>query len=106
MEIAVHTPQLEFYLTPDKLSQAAETMRAVAHPTRLGVVQLLDQHASLTVGELSERLNVEQSLLSHHLSQMRLHGLLECRRDGKSIHYSLKMKQLLNLLNCVAHCHR
>ena len=41
------------------------------------------------VGELGEQLGVEQSLLSHHLRVLREIGLLEARRDGKSVIYTL-----------------
>ena len=44
---------------------------------------------SKNVGDLMEQLDVEQSLLSHHLAILRGAGLVEAHRDGKSIIYQL-----------------
>ena len=45
--------------------------------------------AARNVGELMELLNVEQSLLSHHLAVLRDHELVETHRDGKAVIYQL-----------------
>ena len=44
------------------------------------------------VSELMEILDVEQSLLSHHLAQLREAGLVEATRDGKAVLYQLAPK--------------
>ena len=63
-------------------------LKVLADQTRLSVVRLLiDQ--SLTVGELNETLGVEQTLLSHHLRVLRDAGIVEFRREGRSIRYSI-----------------
>ncbi|MDH4360412.1 MAG: metalloregulator ArsR/SmtB family transcription factor, partial [Nitrospirota bacterium] len=41
------------------------------------------------VGELIEQLDVEQSLLSHHLAVLRDTGLVEASREGKAMVYQL-----------------
>ena len=71
---------------------------------RLGVIQLLSPDAELTVTELCQQLDTEQSLLSHHLSHMRKSGLLSVRREGRNIYYSLEIKELNHLLECMRAC--
>jgi ArsR family transcriptional regulator len=66
----------------------AELLKLLADETRLAVVrQLLD--GPRHVGEINEALGLEQSLLSHHLKVLRDAGLVESRRDGKAVLYSL-----------------
>jgi DNA-binding transcriptional ArsR family regulator len=66
----------------------AELLKALADESRLGVVQaLLD--GPLHVHELGTKLEIEQSLLSHHLRALRSAGLVEAERDGKTVLYSL-----------------
>ncbi len=69
-------------------SPCAKMLKVLADEIRLAVVeQLLDgpQH----VGEINARLNVEQSLLSHHLRVLREAGLVQSQRDGKTVLYRL-----------------
>ena len=86
------------------LENAANLLRGIAHPTRLAIVQLLMQQASCSVGELSKSLGVEMSLLSHHLGQMRMLGLLKTKREGKFVYYQIAEPQLYNMLDCVTSC--
>jgi ArsR family transcriptional regulator len=66
----------------------AAMLKALADETRLAVVrQLLQQPCH--VGELQAALQVEQSLLSHHLKQLREAGIVESERDGKAVLYRL-----------------
>lgn len=88
----------------EKLERIASILKTVAHPLRLGVVHLLEQNPELTVSNICEMLDSEQSLTSHHLQTMRLKGILISRRDGRSIYYSLKEKDVSLLIECLANC--
>lgn len=66
----------------------ADKLKVLADPTRLTVLEALlsgPQH----VGQMNERLGLEQSLLSHHLKVLRAAGLVESVRDGKRVRYQL-----------------
>lgn len=91
-------------LDSDKLEKAAFVLKTIAHPVRLGIVQLLGQNETLTVSEICNTLDCEQSLISHHLNIMKLKGLLQSERSGKNINYSLKMRDVLKVLDCVEDC--
>ena len=66
----------------------ADKLKALADPTRLAVMEAL-METPRRVGELSRLLDVEQSLLSHHLRVLRDMGLLLAERDGKAVLYSV-----------------
>jgi len=63
---------------------------AIADPTRTAIIQLL-REKSRTPSELLERLPVTQPTLSHHLDILKRADLVETRREGQFIHYSLNM---------------
>ena len=78
----------------EKLERIAFILKTVAHPLRLGVVHLLEQYPRLSVSEICEKLGSEQSLTSHHLQNMRLKGILSVKREGRSMMYSLKERDV------------
>ena len=63
-------------------------LKAIADPTRWAVIaQLLD--GPKNVGELNAFLNIDLTLLSHHLKILRNEVLVVCLREGKNVRYSL-----------------
>lgn len=83
------------------MEKAAYILKAISHSTRLGVITLLAEHEELNVSEIGRRLECEQSLLSHHLTDMRAKSILNCRREGKKCYYSIKNKQITKILDCI-----
>ena len=104
MTTATSVFPIELNLSVEKMEKVAFILKTTAHPTRIAIVQLLAANESLSVSELSERLNVEQSLLSHHLSGMKLKGMLSSHREGKNIFYALKMREVIDVIQCLAGC--
>lgn len=88
----------------DKLEKAAFILKTIAHPTRLAVIGMLQKKEELTVNEIVELTGCEQSLLSHHLINMKTKGLLKVRKVGTSSYYSLKEKNLASVLTCIDKC--
>ncbi len=87
-----------------KLEQAASKLRAMAHPMRIAIIELLTSNPKLTVTEIYEYLNIEQASASHHLNILKNKGLLESKRNGKMIHYSLRTQVLANVIDCINQC--
>ena len=87
-----------------QMEQAAYTLKAISHGTRLCIISLLSVQEELNVSQIGAHLQCEQSLLSHHLTDMRAKGILNCRRDGKNCYYSLKNKQIMQILECIKIC--
>ena len=67
----------------------AGVFRAMAHPTRVGIVEQL-RLGELSVGELCQRLDIEQANASQHLAVLRSKHLVETRKEGNQIFYRLR----------------
>jgi DNA-binding transcriptional ArsR family regulator len=103
--MAPHPPHdAELNLTTEKMEKVAFILKTTAHPTRIAIVQLLSTHESLSVTDISNKLEVEQTLLSHHLTGMKLKGILSSHREGKNIFYALKMREVIDVIQCLAAC--
>ena len=88
-----------------------KNLRLLADPSRLRILLLVERD-ELSVAELQEILGMGQSRISTHLAQLKNAGLVEDRRNGKSILYRLKalprhqskgFDQLLAVLREAAH---
>ncbi len=88
----------------EKLEKVAFILKTIAHPLRIGIIDLLTENDRLSVNDICRLLDSEQSLTSHHLSNMKLKGILKSERDGKNIYYSLKMKEVVEVIHCMQHC--
>jgi len=91
-------------LTSIDLDKAAALLKTIAHPTRLAIVNHLAIHPALSVGELVELLAVDQPLVSHHLGNMKIRGILSSNKVGKTVKYSLKETHLIQLFDCIKQC--
>ncbi|HBE20917.1 MAG TPA: ArsR family transcriptional regulator [Cyanobacteria bacterium UBA11149] len=67
-------------------SFCARKLKVLADTTRLAVLQIL-MDGPKYVSEINAVLQIEQSLLSHHLKILRDEGFVEATRDGKSVLY-------------------
>jgi ArsR family transcriptional regulator len=93
-------------ISTEKLEKAAHILKTIAHPLRIAIVDLLSKRGRLSVGEITEVLGSEQSLVSHHLSNMKLKGVLNSERDGQKIRYYLAMEEVTGVLHCMSKCER
>ncbi len=91
-------------LNKEKLEKAAFILKTVAHPLRLAIINLLDENEKMSVNDVCEALNAEQSLVSHHLINMKLRGILKSEKGGLNVHYSLKERAVTKLIECIENC--
>ncbi|MEZ4899406.1 MAG: metalloregulator ArsR/SmtB family transcription factor [Saprospiraceae bacterium] len=88
----------------ERLERTAFILKTVAHPLRLGIIHLLEQYPKLAVTEICDMLGCEQSLVSHHLQNMRFKGILSVERDGRNMFYSLKERDVSLIIECLENC--
>jgi len=80
-----------------KAESACDFLRAIATPTRLMLLCHL-MEGERTVSELADLVGAKQSLTSHHLSRLKLSGLVASRRDEKFIFYRLENEVVKNVV--------
>ena len=78
----------------ENLDTATELLRAIAHPLRLAIIQFIDQKKLINVNKIYNTLKLEQSITSQHLRILRNVGLVDTKREGKFIYYSLNYDKI------------
>ena len=87
-----------FPLNSDDSGRAVEVLRAIADPTRLQLVWLLRQ-SEMSVGALVDTLEQPQSTVSRHLSILRREKLVQTRRSGTSVYYTIGNSHLGHIVS-------
>jgi DNA-binding transcriptional ArsR family regulator len=80
-----------------KAREASELLKALAPQTRLLILCILAEEER-TVGEIESILGIQQAMVSQQLARLRLEGLVNTRRDGRLIYYSIGNKHVPNFL--------
>jgi ArsR family transcriptional regulator len=78
----------------------AEMIQAAGHPIRLAVLDFL-KDGEQCVCDIAEHVGAQRSNVSRHLAVMLKAGLLEQRKDGLRMMYSLRCRCILDFLSCV-----
>jgi len=83
-----------------EIKHATDALQSLAQETRLEVFRLLVKAGpeGLPAGDIGTTLAVPAPTLSFHLSHLRHAGLIECRRTGRSLWYSVSFGQVRGLL--------
>jgi ArsR family transcriptional regulator len=76
----------------------AEVFQALAHPTRIHVVECL-RNGPLSVSAILERIGVEPANMSQHLAVLRAKQLVIARKEGNQVFYALRDPLLIDVLD-------
>ncbi|MEH3054935.1 MAG: metalloregulator ArsR/SmtB family transcription factor [Patulibacter minatonensis] len=91
-------------LDVDEAAELAETLKALASPSRLRVLYALSS-GELSVEALAEACGLSQSATSHNLRLLRSIKLVRARRDGRRVFYALYDHHVPELLAAIRHHH-
>lgn len=83
----------------DKIEKSTQMLKAIAHPTRIKILQMLKDAKEHSVTEIYLGLECEQPTISHHLIIMKDKGVLKSRREGKNTYYSIKKDAFVDCVN-------
>ncbi len=91
-------------INPENLEQAAKMLKAMAHPIRILLIDCLQDGKEHSVTEIHKKLEIEQSVTSHHLGILKDKGILSSKRTGKNTYYFLKHYNIRSLIECINGC--
>ncbi|MDX1909439.1 MAG: metalloregulator ArsR/SmtB family transcription factor [Bacteroidia bacterium] len=83
------------------MERTASSLKAIAHPARLAVIELLKDGKRLTVTQIHMALGLEQAVTSQHLSILKDKNILDSRRQGKHSYYFLKHTCIIEALSLI-----
>lgn len=91
----------------DILQKQADYFKALAHPTRLKILELLRQGEycvceEICVCDLLKELRLEQSNVSQHLAVLRKQGIVSSRKQGMKVLYSIKNPKVYEVIDYVS----
>ena len=79
----------------------AKTAKALAHPTRIAILEMLRQ-GEVCVCEMSPELEASQANISQHLAVLRDANLVVGRREGMRIQYRVNDERVFQVLDLLA----
>lgn len=79
--------------------EQAQVLKALGNESRLRIVDRLSR-GEASVGQLTELVGSDMSTVSRHLAVLRLHGIVDDRRDGNLIYYRLLTPCVCNFFTC------
>jgi ArsR family transcriptional regulator len=78
----------------------ADVLKAMAHPTRLFIVDQLSR-GEKNVGDLTAMIRSDVSTVSKHLSVLKNAGIIKDEKRGTQVFYTLGMPCVMNFFSCV-----
>ena len=89
--------------TEEQLQRSAEVLRGMAHPIRLGIVELLNEaNGSLSVTKIYTKLDLAQPIVSHHLGVLRNVGVVTKEQQGRFVYYTLSKDVIKSAMDVLA----
>lgn len=84
-----------------KYDTRAKILKALAHPARLKLVDVLAEHEEVCVCDLTSTIGMDISTVSRHLSQLKSAGIVDSDKRGQMVFYRLRVKCLKSLFGCI-----
>lgn len=85
----------------DIISRRVGIFKALAHPIRLQMVEMLGREEELCVCVFYEKFGVDYAAVSRHLQILKKAGILEDQKRGKHVFYRLNCPCILSMCNCL-----
>jgi ArsR family transcriptional regulator, arsenate/arsenite/antimonite-responsive transcriptional repressor len=89
-------------------AELMELMRAFSDQTRQKIIRQCFTEKEVCVTDIAKQFTLSRPTISHHLNLMRRAGLLNSRKEGKEVYYSVNKKYIISLLetfiDTLKHC--
>lgn len=83
---------------PARHDLVAKYFRGLGDPTRVRILELLQDEGDLSVGELVERLGQPQPKVSNHLACLRWCGFIDARREHRTVYNRIADRRVVKML--------
>lgn len=80
---------MKYEIITERQNKIARYAKALAHPIRLYVIELLSNQACCYSGDLTELLPIAKSTLSQHLKELKEAGLIQGEIEGPKVRYCI-----------------
>jgi DNA-binding transcriptional ArsR family regulator len=94
----------ELFIDIEKLDCMVNRLKAISHPDRITILELLQKKEKATVSEIQAYLNLEQASTSNHLRILRDQQIVTSKRAGKNKFYSIKHVVVAEIISCISRC--
>jgi ArsR family transcriptional regulator len=81
--------------------ELADILKALAHPQRLCIVKTLCEKDHLNVGDMQHCLDEAQATVSQHLIRLKAARIINGKREGTNVYYSISDERVKNLVQAV-----
>lgn len=79
----------------------ATIMKALAHPTRLFIIDMLVEKGECCVCELTKVIGSDASTVSRHLAELKNVGIIRSDKRGQMVFYHLHVKCVVRVFECI-----
>ena len=90
------------HLDDDRVVELSDLFKILSDENRLRIVLRVCYEGEQNVTDLCQYVQLPQPLVSHHLARLREAGVLQTRREGKHIYYSLRRDRFVQLMSMLA----
>jgi ArsR family transcriptional regulator, cadmium/lead-responsive transcriptional repressor len=97
-DVAFDRPPFALSGSPTEHELVGKYFRALGDPTRVRILELLQEHDELSVSQMVERLGQSQPKVSNHLACLRWCGFVHTRRDHPAVYYRVADERVSQLL--------
>lgn len=87
---------------PETFQNIAEILKALAHPQRLCIAKTLCEDGTHTVTDMQHCMEEKQPVISKHLMTLKAANIIEGKREGNKIYYSISSEKMKNLIKVIA----
>lgn len=84
-----------------KYNDIAEILKIIAHPVRICIIKGLLENGECNVSHMQSCMDIPQSTVSQHLQKLRAAGIIEGRRNGLEIYYSIADERIRNIIEAI-----
>ena len=86
---------------PKKLQEISDLLKLLCNPSRLGILELLQEQGALPVNQIASEMDFTQSATSQYLRTLERGGILSSSRVGKQVFYQVEHPIAIQLLRCI-----